>query len=815
MTRRLGQRLLRPLAALLTLAWVLVLVQEVTGVGRMRALPMGGEKEFQERENRWVWHLPRRYATHVTELTAQLTEDDRPLFRVTSHREVRQHGSGRFRLHGRLVSFAPWDNSDPNTNGRRYVFYAPRPFKPALVWGGLALVAGAHWLARRGIGSAAFPNREKPPDPKWWASSTVLFFSMLGVSLAVRAALVIANPEPNDGFMMARGMPYSDAQWWLDMTRSMADGHGLSGASNGQRPVYPLMLSPWLAMGVSGVAAAQWFNVVLGAAAAAVAGMLVTRLAGPLAGAALAVFMSAGGMQLRMLPLPMSETTGLALLVTSLALLWRGAELRKSRDLFLGGVFFGLSNLACPFTLLGLPLAGVVAAARRGRWTGFIRRGAWVAAGASLIVIPWLVRQKMTHGIATISLNGPQMLYATASPSGRYDTSVAIPILEAGVAGDPAREAQEYARLFRETVRRDPGVYFARLRDGFTAWWLKFDPQHPAFVLSLILFGFVCGLHRWWKGGGPGALAAAALVPPSIMALSRLDGGWWMALAAAGALLTTDRRCWRLAGLALSVVPGCAAMNALTSGALANRLWVMADWLILALALITLRHGIATVSAWRGFDGVSAASGTRDPAAGGEVRGLDGVAWVQGAWIACAALVVTALAMRGPAPVMALPAPAAEAALAARIESLAVTGLAGRVPADSPLLWSGPVRLGPHRACLPGRQAVGHWSRAFAPRNETRTVIAAAAATRRPATLQIPGDVRSLPPGPWFAVGILNHDPDAFFGAEIDMIEVVALWPLDPGGEFGPRDQALFFPPRSTARRVLQEGLEDAFPDSP
>lgn len=787
---------------------------EMTGVGRWRALPMsGGHRKFEARENRWIWHLPKKYATHLSEVSGWVTEDGRRLFRAPSHKEVRQHGAGRFRLHGRTLSFAAWDNSNPNTNGRTYLYHAPRPLDPWTLWGGLALVIAVHGLARS-IGPADTATAEAEPRrhvthlrPWLWAGS------VFAVALAVRAALLLADAEHSDGYMMVRGMPYSDAAWWLDMAESMARGHGLSGPSDGQRPLYPIFLTPLLAAGLAPVTAAQWLNVVLGAATATILGGLVARLAGRWAGLAVAAFAALGGMQLKLMPLPMSETTGLALLVTGLAFLGTAKTTRWRRDLFLGGVFIGLSNLACPFTLLAVPALGVVAAFPLRPWRMFLTRGLCVAAGASLIIGPWLVRQKLAHGMATVSLNGPQMLYATVSPSGHYDVNIAQPLAGAGTKLGAAGQAQVYSRLFADAVRNDPGLYARRLAGGLTAWWEKFDPSHPSLLTTLIAFGIGSGLIHWWHAGRHGALLATALAPAAVLLASHLSGAAWAGLSLAGAAATRDRNHWRFAALAASVVAGCAAMNAMTSGALANRLWVMADVLIVSLAVLGLHHGITALACWHWpakrfnvtiFPPASLINNTFTTntfiPTSSSPPGLHTVAYLQGGWGLLAATLTAGLALRGPI-TSPIPAAATEAVDLARRHTLVRTGLADQLPTNSPLLWAQPVQLGRARARLPDRSATGHWSRAFIPRNHTRTVIASRTANGDAVTLQIPGDARHLPHGPFLAVGVLNHDPNAFFGAEIDMIEVLALWPLDTLGS--PAATPIVFPVRSTVRSLV------------
>jgi len=770
----------RCLALAVTAVWIIAFLQEMTGLGRWRTIPMGEDKVFPSRENRWLWKLPRHYATHLTELTGYITEDGRPLARVTSHREVRDHGAGRFRLHGRLVSFAAWDDSNPNTNGRRYRFHAPKPLNPWIVWGGFGLVLAAHGWAQRADPPSTMMGHEITRPSTAHRSWLRGFWMLTVAAVAVRAALVLVQPEYNDGFMMARGMPYSDAAGWLEMSRLMAGGHGLSGPWDGQRPLYPLMLAPWLAARLPDVTAAQWINVVLGASAAAVFGGLVARLAGWTAGVAAASFLAVGGMAPRFLLLPMSEVTGVALLVSALGFLWHGAASGHPRPLLLGGAFFAMSNLACPFTLLGLPFAGLVAAACAPSWSAFLRRGLWVAIGASLVLVPWLARQKLAHGIATISINGPLMLYATASPTGKYDTTLASAIEHLGSTASPTHQAHEYARLFREAVRQDPGRYLERVGRGFTSWWIKFDPRQPSVLILLIGAGVTMALGRWWQAGQPGALLAAALVPPIVLATSRLDGGLWITLAGAGAVATSNRRCWSLVGLIGSVLLGSALMNALTSGALANRLWVTADWLAVALALIALHHGVRALDR---SPFIPWSPALHDPApAATDVPGLHPTAAAQALWILASIALVAAMAVRGPLPQPTFPTPSPDV-----IDSLlaaTITQHRTRQPVDpnTPDLWVQPVYLSHHRAFIPARLAIGHWSRAFSPRHEARTVVRATTQTHRSITLQIPGDARTLPPGPWVAVGTLNHVPHPPLGAETTMIEVLTLWPIDAAG---------------------------------
>jgi len=247
-------------------------------------------------------------------------------------------------------------------------------------------------------------------------------------------------------------------------------------------------------------------------------------------------------------------------------------------------------------------------------------------------------------------------------------------------------------------------------------------------------------------------------------------------------------------------------MNALTSGALANRLWVMSDVIVVCLAVLGLNHGSAALARWQ-FPASSLTTTTATPAPPSPLPGLRSIAALLGGWCLLSAMLTAGLALRGPirSPI---PTASPEAVDLARRNTLQRTGLDAQILPDSPLIWAKPVRFGSARALLPDRLATGHWSRAFIPRNHTRTVITSTTADGNSTTLQIPGDARHLPEGPFLAVGVLNHDPHAFFGAEIDMIEVLALWPLD--NLESPAATPIIFPVRSTVRSLVPKAPKSA-----
>jgi hypothetical protein len=389
--------------------------------------------------------------------------------------------------------------------------------------------------------------------------------------------------------------------------------------------------------------------------------------------------------------------------------------------------------------------------------------------------MPWVVRQKLVWGTATISVNSSQMLYATVSPAGRFSPELIAEARAAGVPdGDEVAASRFYARRFGEEVARAPWAYSLKVWDGVVRFLHRFRPHDPGTRLALVLASVTMALGAWWRTGSTGALAGIALVPALAWGAGNLNPVAWMLVAAIGAHMTRDSGVRRWAALLVCLVLGSSVMDGLTSGSLGERIWSSSEWALLGLALLAMRGCVDFVGRVGGGRSTEVRGMSEAP-----LRFLDGGALVLGGVMAVAATIVIGLSWRGPSEAKLPVSPPASVLRESISQVLARNPHGTALEPDSPALWAGVVMVEEYRAHLKGGEVVGHWSRAFERRPEERTVIVARlAGGHSHVTLQVSGDQQEWPDGPVLAVGLWNIDENAPLGHEVRMLETLALIPV-------------------------------------
>jgi len=771
----------RAAVPVLTVAWLLLALRTLTGFGGRAEVVLdlqGGSVTAAGKA--WKLPVPKEWRGPITAEHAEVFEDGVALHRRTGSRDVEQHGGGRFSTSGNSLTLAASDDSDPRRNGRRYVLRTAAPLSPVLLWGslaGLLLVAKA--------GGYQFPKRPVL-SARWW------FPGMMLASLALRGVVAWMRRDWSDPFMMVKGMPYSDCIGWLETARALLRGEGLVGEFAGQRPLYAVLLAGTALPGWDWMVAARLLNVVAGAAAAALAGTVMLRIAGGAAALATMAMLSVSPAQLGLLPLPMSEIPAMLAVVAGTCLLWRGGVGGKRADLFWGGLLHGIGCLICPFTLLAVPLMGIACACGAKRWTEFLQRGALVAAGASVILLPWIVRQKAVWGVGSISINSSMMLYATASPSGRYGPDLETEALAAGLApGDIRARAVYYGQRFGEEVRRDPMRWLRLVNAGIARFHTRFDPRDPVLVLGLTGLGLWLALRPRDQLPMP-RQAALLLLPVAGWCAQYLPPEWWLAGAAVGALAGGSRATRLWAVLLLCLIAGTAVMDGLTSGALGRRLWSMTEWCAACLAFLALQQLAASLGRQ---DVGSDAGAVPDP----RLPGLSPTAVAVCGFTLYASLLTGWRTLRGPEEI---PLPIHSEAMDFLGKALKSQPLTAHLSPGSPgaaQAWCGLLEIGEYRMTLGPREASGHWSRAFALRPDERTVVLAGQpGIPQLLALQIPGKEAAAWPRGWHLVaGVWNIDENAHLGHEVRMLEVIAATPW-PGGS-----APAHLPASQTLRNIL------------
>ena len=330
----------------------------------------------------------------------------------------------------------------------------------------------------------------------------------LGLTLATRAALVVAAPEP----------PRWDGHFYARFAEAIArgDGYAVVSAHAAPRPTafypvgYPAALAAALGVAADARVAAALVNV-LSALVAVAAVVAVAHRAGgersaTRAGVAYALYPGA----VLWCGAAMTETLHGALLALALAATaLPRAEAARRGGALAAGLALGAATLVRPQSLLLLPLATLGARSLRGRGLAL----ALACFGAAAVVGPWTARNcARLDACALVSTNGGSNLLIGTFPDARG--GYRRPAADDGCADvrGEVRRDRCMTQVARERIREDPARWLAlgAMKLGGTFLW-EHDPV-----------SYLRGARR--DRFGP--LAYGALV-------ALCTAAWWALLAAA------------------------------------------------------------------------------------------------------------------------------------------------------------------------------------------------------------------------------------------------------------------------------------------
>lgn len=406
-----------------------------------------------------------------------LTEDGRELTPVKENRLVRENGMGAFRVGGERVLFSSSDGSDPLKNGHRYhitletiVVPSIRPLIlliggfAALLLNGKKLLVFRAWIRRSG--SAQVGNAPAISAQTW----AIVLFTF---ALAVRIHFLWANPFYSDGNFVIRGTPFSDARDWLEMAKSTAGGRGVDSTYPGMRALYPMFLANFFTWCGHSLDLAKMLQTLIGAASSALI-FLVLRRAMPLwAAIAASLFFALDPRQVSHAAKLMTEPFGLSLILLSAWCMMIGGERRRPGMLFFAGVFFACANLARPLTLFAFPIFVVIVAGNawlreQRRWRSALLPSTAFALGAVICLAPWIIRERVVHGIWAISCNSSSALFAASTPEfGVWGNGVESLPTEAGVPYTVKNRYDYFQARFQENLKKYPGYYASNVGRSF------------------------------------------------------------------------------------------------------------------------------------------------------------------------------------------------------------------------------------------------------------------------------------------------------------------------------------------------------------
>ncbi len=456
--------------AVLATAAAVVLVVLLSGGWCDRALGLKETIELRDIQTAggmqsYVATLPpaRRGFACADDKTA-LFENGRELFRLPKGTPARG-ATGYFRHRSNTtpesIVFLPGDGSDPRENGRTYTLSVQRTPSFWLV-GCLGLLAFGGWF----LGGCRVPAGAPASRP-----GLRLPLLIFVAALSIRLVFLWLHPLFTDGLFAIQGVPFSDAKGWNSLAQSLIDGHGLShdGWWSPKRPLFSICLALIYTWTGNSLIAAKCFLAVITAGTAAVAFLVFRRVAPLWVAVAAGLFIAFDRREVETAAVLLTEPLGIFFAVTSAWALIVGLQEKKGRWFFWAGVLFACSNLARPLTLPAFPLlialiAGHGFLADRERLRVLFGRCALFLVGTFVCLAPWLVRQRVVHGIWAISDNTSSVLFAASSPEFRvWSPKVELEADRENAGGDMTWRYRYFNRRFHENLTKYPGYYFSHV----------------------------------------------------------------------------------------------------------------------------------------------------------------------------------------------------------------------------------------------------------------------------------------------------------------------------------------------------------------
>jgi 4-amino-4-deoxy-L-arabinose transferase-like glycosyltransferase len=349
---------------------------------------------------------------------------------------------------------------------------------------------------------------------QWFVTLAILVTAM-----AIRWEFHLWNPHPT-GFFIYHGSPTSDGSTYTFKAINIAKGYGIPPAQQPAiRPFYSIALAclyTWTGFSLGAVTA---LNIVIGGATAALIYLCGALVFNRLCGFGAALFFAIDPTQLIQTPQAGSEPLGLLFFVGSVYAALLAFKDRQAAMFFLSGLLIGLSNLTRTLTVFTLPfyivLILVVGWRERAPKAAGIRVFLMLF-GFSCVMIPWLIRQERVYGIASLSDNIGEAIYAATSPIYKQWTPAVRK--DADAAGIPNTVGDRYRYFIDravENVKTNPGFYLRNVGAALWEYANTFGPRSRA----------TNRYHNWFSSAAQGqrVLLIYLLIFTFLMWLLRRD----------------------------------------------------------------------------------------------------------------------------------------------------------------------------------------------------------------------------------------------------------------------------------------------------
>jgi hypothetical protein len=307
---------------------------------------------------------------------------------------------------------------------------------------------------------------------------------ILVMAVAMRWGFYLYNPRPS-GFFIYHGSPLSDGYSYTYKAISIANGYGIPPEQQPAiRPFYSIVLACLYTWTGFSLFAVTVLNIVIGGVTAVLIYLCGRLVFNPLYGLAAALFFVIDPTQVIQTPQAGSEPLGLLFFVGSVYTAMLAFQRGGAWMFCLSGLLIGLSNLTRTLTILALPF--YIALILLFGWRERMLRAAAVRAllmlfGFSCVTLPWLIRQERLYGIASISDNIGEAIYAATSPV--YKRWTPLVRNDADAAGIPNTIGDRYRYFIDravENVKANPGFYLRNVGTAFSEYSNTFGLQSRA-----------------------------------------------------------------------------------------------------------------------------------------------------------------------------------------------------------------------------------------------------------------------------------------------------------------------------------------------
>jgi len=599
--RHWPRRLLTAGVVLLTVGVLGVIAQANYGIGLTKTFDLSGNPKVTEDQGyAYRLKIEPEYRTPVTQQRGVITRDGEVIGKRVRHNSlVREKGQGRYKILDSYVRFSTVGNAplDEGKYGLR-VPYRPKPFVLPLLLGLLAIA----FSFRQRIADVSKNAPPLFPDP-WptWLRRFMLRPSYVAIlvffiAFGVRSYVLLVDTELDTGGLVVEGKPYSDSIGWNEMAVGIANGRGITGTFDSHRGFYGIFLAGWKAVAGDTVIAAKWLNVLVGSITVALIYLLAALAISPLAGVAAAAFATfSAGHLLSIHPLT-TEGVGLMFTVLSIYLIWAGWRDQNWLPILIGGLFFGLANLTRTLTIFAAPafafllVAPLLLPSNRKHARMVFRNVGILTLGVSLVIVPWIIRQKVVHDLWTISSNSADLLYATVEPGGggRWgnQSQEYLEAANAGIADNNTARSHFFSHRYVEEVKADPKGYVALVGENSLSFVDMLARPDP--LLRLCIAGFA-GLACIWLSIRRRSMIGVALLPAVLgllVGLDRLPPLWQLVTVV---ILSFGLGRWRWAALLVATLGAGIIMSALVGNFGHLRTVPFLLWIVLLLALASTR----------------------------------------------------------------------------------------------------------------------------------------------------------------------------------------------------------------------------------